>query len=177
MELNENQNLKNIRALGEEKLNILGEILDISLKIKDEADKALEEERRGYLIEPESQEESETDEAIGNITALVDFREELIEKIKNIDLSAKHCISQIRGRDLGARLELEKFEKDFSADMRAVLDGIKSADEVSAGRLSELMSGIKAKINAVKENRALMNKFVSTNEALSSSGTLLSEKK
>ena len=176
MENTVNQNLENIFALSEEKLIILKEILDISLKIKDEADNAsrigTESEAR---IEFESQTEFETDNAIENIAALADFREELVDKIKNIDLSVKHYGSLLRGQELKA---LEEFDRKsgFAAEIKIVLDGIKSADEINSRLISALMAGMKDKIKFVKENRTLMDKFVGDNE-ISPAGTLLSEKK
>lgn len=170
----ENQNLKNIFAISQDKLHILKEILDISLKIKDSAENAC---LSGTEIEPriefESQAESVTDGAIENIAALVDFREELIGKLKDAELSLKHYSSKLNPQDLTAFTE---FEKNFSADAKIVLDGIKAADETNSKRLAELMSVIKEKIKSVKENRNLMDKYVGGN-SISSAGTLLSEKK
>ena len=143
--------------LNEEKLNILKEVLDISLKIKDEAEKA-------------SREESEADASIENIVSLIDFREELVEKINNIGLSIRHYAAERRssGREIT--------EDKITAEIKTVLDGIKAADEANAQKISAIMEIIKAKIKAVKDNRALMDRYVGDNE-MPSSGTLLSEKK
>ena len=176
MKKSENQHLNSICALNEEKLNILKEMLDISLKIKDAACSAPKAEGE-FRVELDSQSELETDKAIEHITALVDFREEFLEKIKNIDLSVNHYASRIRAQEKDALGDLEEFEKTFSADAKIVLEAIKAADEQSSQRIAELMSAIKLKIDAVKENRALMDRFVGGSGAPSSSGTLLSEKK
>ena len=170
------QNLKNIFALSEEKLNILKEILDISLKIKDEADNASRAWAEGESrVEFESRTEFETDGAIEKISALADFRGELVEKIKNIDLSVKHYGSLLRGQDIKT---LEEFETQSEPAINAkiVLDGIKSADDANSRLISDLMAEMKDKIKFVRENRALMDKFVGDGE-ISTAGTLLSEKK
>ena len=172
--------VKNIAALNEKKLNILREILDISLKIKDEAENASSSsnlnsnsssssnEDHDSRAEFESQAESDSDNSINNITSLVDFREELVEELKNISLSLKNYAAELRGRDPGV------FEK--SDDVKIVLDAIKAADEANAVIISGLMAEVKEKVKAVKENRALMDKYAG-GEPAAAAGTFLNEKK
>lgn len=170
--------VKNIAALNEKKLNILREILDISLKIKDEAENASSSsnsnsnsssnEDQDSRAEFESQAESDSDNSINNITSLVDFREELVEELKNISLSLKNYAAELRGRDPGV------FEK--SDDVKIVLDAIKAADEANAVIISGLMAEVKEKVKAVKENRALMDKYAG-GEPAAAAGTFLNEKK
>ncbi|MCL2096324.1 MAG: hypothetical protein FWH10_05390 [Oscillospiraceae bacterium] len=155
-----------ITALAAEKLNILREILDISLKIKDEAGKALE-----------TPDDDEADEAVENIGSLVNLREELTEETGNIELSLKHYGARLKDFgsdifDISKSAELKK----FADDTQTTLDAIKDAGEESSRRIAELMGVIKAKIKSVKNNKALMDRYVGGNET-NPPGTLMSEKK
>ena len=156
MGITDNQNFKNLLKSNKEKLGVLRKILEVSLRIKDEAD-------------------SGGEDAPDNIAAHADAREELIEKMKNIDLAVKHYGSELSGFNI-AGLPPESELSKVLAEIKTVLDAIKSADEINRERLSFLMQGIKQKIKAVKENRTLMDKFMGDGE-MSSAGTLLSEKK
>jgi len=160
-----NQNLKNILSLSEEKLHVLGEILHIALKIKDEADKACR-----------TDDDDNADDAIENIASFVGSREELFEQVNNIELSLKHYGAQLCAQDQETVGELERIEQTVGAEIKIVVENIKAADETNSQKIAELMEIIKAKIKAVKGNRALMDRYVGDNE-VPSAGTLLSEKK
>lgn len=158
MEIKDSQNARNILSLNKEKLGILKEVLDVSLKIKDET-------------------ESGGEDAPDNIASLADKREELVEKIKNIDLAVRHYSSELRGHNPVMFDELQKNGlSETLSDIRSVLNGIKAADEMNFEKIPHLMENLREKIKAAKENRTLMDKFLGGGE-ISSSGTLLSEKK
>ena len=161
------KNILSVLSLNEEKLNILKEILDISLKIKDEADKAYQ-----------TDDDDEADGAIENIASFVDAREEFIENIQNIELSLKHYGEQLREEDAAAFENLQKADgfTKTAAEIRNVMESIRTADEAGSRKIADAMTDIKAKIKAVKDNRALMDRYVGDNE-MPQSGTLLSEKK
>jgi len=168
--------LKNILCgLNGEILDILKKILDISLKIKDEADKASGADKE---LRPEfdSKAESEADASIENIVSLVDSREELVEKAKNIELSVRHHAAQLRARGPAEYAAYEKTVSKTAAEIKTVLDGIKAADEISGAAISGLMAAIKDKTKAVKDNRALMDKYTGGGE-ISAAGTFFNEKK
>ena len=155
MEISGNRNFNNLLASNREKLDALKKILEVSLRIKDEAD-------------------SGADDAPDNIAALADAREELVEKTGNIDLAVKHYGSELRGLKISELPPQNELSKVLS-EIKNVLDAIKSADEINRGKITALMAGINKKIKAVKENRTLMDKFLGGE--MSSTGTLLSEKK
>jgi len=180
-------NLNNIIEQSREKLSVLKEILNVSLKIKDEAEKF----RADF----------EDENAVDNIVSLTDLREELVNKIKNTDLALKHYYHKLNEEDIKiynkikkSVSENQKISKSASAsasesaerqayelykilsEIKIVLDGIKSADEMNSERIIALTENIKAKIKIVKDNRTLMGKFVGDDDSFSA-GTLLSEKK
>jgi len=161
--------------LNEKILNILKEILDISLKIKDEAEKAAGADQN-FRPEFDSKEESEADASIENIVSLVDFREELVEKTKNIELSIRHYSAELKERDPAGFAAYEKTGNKTASEIKTVLDGVKTADEISGAAISGLMAGIKDKSKAVKDNRVLMDKYTGGGE-VSAAGTFFSEKK
>jgi hypothetical protein len=164
-----NQNIKSILSLSGEKLGVLKEILDITLKIRDEADKAYQ-----------TDDDDGADGAIENIASFVDSREELIEQIRNIELSVKHYGKQQRALEGGAAAleELEKTDKFIStaAEISGVLENIRTADDEGSQKIAAVMAVIKEKIKAVKSNHAIMDRYVGDNEA-PAAGTLLNEKK
>lgn len=158
MEIKESQNAKNILSLCKEKLSVLKEILDVSLKIKDET-------------------ESGGEDAPENIASLTDIREKLVEKIKNIDFTVRHYSSELRGHNPEMFEELQKNEMpEILSDIRVVLNGIKAADDMNFEKIPVLMKDLQEKIKSAKENRVLVNKFLGDGE-MSSSGNLLSNKK
>ena len=164
MEINSSRNLEDIINLTEEKLIELREILNISLKIKDEAEKNGEN-------------------AAENIDALADLRGISIEKIKSLDLKLKRYNAELCRQNIEQEVKQEEDDEQtrslrkITANIKIVLCEIKSADEINSHKIKLLISELKTKIKSVNDNRALMSKFTDDGGGDIRAGSLFNEKK
>jgi len=153
-------NLRKANVMIKERQKVLSEILDITLKIRDEAER------------------NEEDSDI-KIDALADARGALVERLVNVEAAARHYAAALGGEE--ARL-FEAAKKPGGelykvlADINRILADIKTAESVSLEKIKILMDDVKEKISAAKERRAIMEKYTDSEDE-DASGVLLSEKK
>ncbi|MCL2099061.1 MAG: hypothetical protein FWH24_01315 [Oscillospiraceae bacterium] len=136
--------------------------------------------------------EAKGEEAIDIIDDITQKREALLEKIKEADMAARHCESLIAGGSKKAIKDIKSavknneqlvFKQNWAVYMfkilteyKSVKESIKAADKKNTEAVKLLMEAMKTKLQAIKKNKKMMNKFADGFNA-PHIGTLMNEKR
>ena len=169
----EQETLKKLIEVYSGRLKFLKEFRNLTGKISDEI-------------------ESKGEEAIDIIAELTENRESILDKIKEADASARRCESALGGNYKKMMEEIKSaaknkaqpaFKQDWAVylfknftEYDSLVKIITEADKRNAEAIKAVMENLKIKMNAVKENKKMMDKF-SDGFDKPSVGTLMNEKK
>jgi type I site-specific restriction endonuclease len=169
----EQENLRELLKIYSSRLKILKEFQSISRNMTEEI-------------------ENKGGEAIEFIDNIAEKREVLLDKIKDADMTARYCESLLSEKLKKALKEIRSaaknnvppaFKQEWTqylfkifTECEAVVKNIKATDEKNAAAIKALMEIMKNKINAVKENKKMMDKFADGFD-MPSVGLLIKEKK
>jgi DNA-binding ferritin-like protein len=170
----EQENLKKLLEIYSGRLKILKEFKDLAGRIAEEI-------------------KNKGEEAVDLIDELTEKREALLDKIKDADISARRFISPL-GENYKKMLEEIKsaakksaaapaYKQEWAgwlfknfAESEAVLKSIKETDEKNAADIKALMENMKIKIDSLKANKKMMDRFADDFDG-PAVGTLMNEKR
>ena len=169
----EQDNLKKLLEIYRNRLKILIDFKALSLRISGEI-------------------EAKGEDAADAVDELTEKREALLEKIKEADMAARYCESLL-GRNYKTVLSEVKsavkagkpaeFKPGWAAylyknftEYKSVSGSIRENDAKNQAAVKALMEAMKSKLEAVKANKKMMDKF-SDGLDRPSVGTLMNEKK